>query len=122
MKVTSKLLNESMNLNRTNMKNIEQPTTREQPSYFNARESIIPRLPDTPLKQEVQPPSGKGPPPAAAPPKPPPKPPAPNGLDLTGLNGRDAMLAELKYAQTDEGKAEKARKKAEAAVKGDLNN
>ena len=60
--ITSKLLNESMNLNRTNMTNIEQPTTREQPSYFNARESIIPRLPDTPLKQEVQPPTEKGPP------------------------------------------------------------
>ena len=44
------------------MTNIEQPTTREQPSYFNARDSIIPRLPDTPLKQEVQPPTGKGPP------------------------------------------------------------
>jgi hypothetical protein len=48
-----------MNSNRTNMTNIEQPTTREQPSYFNARESIIPRLPDTPLKQEVQPPKEK---------------------------------------------------------------
>jgi hypothetical protein len=41
-----------MNLNRTNMANIEQPTNREQPSYFNARENIIPGLPDTPLKQE----------------------------------------------------------------------
>ena len=47
--ITSKLLNESMNLNRSNMTNIEQPTTREQPSYFNARESIIPKLPETPI-------------------------------------------------------------------------
>ena len=39
-----------MNLNRTNMTAVE-PTTREQPSYFIARESIIPRLPDTSLKQ-----------------------------------------------------------------------
>ena len=52
--ITSKLLNESMNSNRSNMTNIEQPTTREQPSYFNARESIIPKMPDTPLKQEMK--------------------------------------------------------------------
>lgn len=122
--ITSKLLNESMNLNRSNMTNVEQPTTREQPSYFNARESIIPKLPDTPLKQEmkeeIKPPIQTGPPPPPAPPKPPPPPKLPSppkGLDLSGLSGRDAMLAELKYAQTDEGKAEKARKKAEAAAK-----
>ncbi len=66
-----------MNLNKTSMTNIEQPTTREQPSYLNARESIIPRLPDTPLKQEVQPPTGKGPPK----PPPPPPPPPPIGID-----------------------------------------
>ena len=122
--ITSKLLNESMNSNRSNMTNIEQPTTREQPSYFNARESIIPKMPDTPLKQEmkeeIKPPIQTGPPPPPAPPKPPPPPKLPSppkGLDLTGLSGRDAMLAELKYAQTDEGKAEKARKKAETAAK-----
>jgi hypothetical protein len=72
--ITSKLLNESMNLNRSNMTNIEQPTTREQPSYFNARESIIPKMPDTPLKQEmkeeIKPPVENGPPPPPAPPKP----------------------------------------------------
>jgi hypothetical protein len=50
--ITSKMLNETMNLNRSNMTNVE-PTRTEQPSYFNARESIIPKLPDTPLKQEL---------------------------------------------------------------------
>jgi hypothetical protein len=119
--ITSKLLNESMNLNRTNMTNVEQPTTREQPSYFNARESIIPRLPDTPLKQEVQPPTGKGPPKPPPPPPPPkPPPPPPKGIDLSdkiGVDNRYAMIEEIKYAQTEEGKAEKARKRAEAAAK-----
>ena len=66
--MTSKILNESINLNRTNMTNVEQPTNREQPSYFNARESIIPVIPDTPLKQELKPPSGNGPPEAPLPP------------------------------------------------------
>jgi hypothetical protein len=79
---TSKLLNESNILNsRTNMTTMEQPTTREQPSYFNARESIIPKMPDTPLKQETQqekkPPKQSGPPPPPAPPAPPPPPPPP---------------------------------------------
>jgi hypothetical protein len=48
-----------MNLNRTNMTNVE-PSRTEQPSYFNARESIIPKLPETPkqrdIVQEVKPP------------------------------------------------------------------
>jgi hypothetical protein len=43
--ITSKLLNESMNQNRTNMTNVEQP------SYFNARDSIIPKLPETPISK-----------------------------------------------------------------------
>jgi hypothetical protein len=48
--ITSKLLSESMNVNRTNIPSVvEPPTTREQPSYFNARESIIPKLPETPI-------------------------------------------------------------------------
>ena len=51
--ITSKFLSESMNQNRTNMTNIEQPTNREQPSYFNARESIIPKLPETPISKTV---------------------------------------------------------------------
>ncbi len=42
---------------------------------------------------------------------------SPKELNLTGLSGKAAMLAELKYAQSDEGKAEKARKKAETAAK-----
>ena len=28
-------------------------TNVEQPSYFNARESIIPRLPETPIKKSI---------------------------------------------------------------------
>ena len=51
--ITSKFLSESMNQNRTNMTNIEQPTNREQPSYFNARESIIPKLPETPIPKTI---------------------------------------------------------------------
>lgn len=119
--MTSKILSESMNSNRSNMTAVE-PSKLEQPSYFNARESIIPKLPDTPIRQEVKPPTANlnGPPPP--PPPPPPitttkKNEPPKGLDLTGLSGRDAMLAELKYSQSEEGKAEKARKKAEAAAK-----
>ena len=127
--ITSKLLNESNILNsRSNMTAMEQPTTREQPSYFNARESIIPKMPDTPLKQETQqaikPPAQSGPPPPPAPPRPPapPAPPPktndqPKGLNLTGLKGMDAVTAELKYLASDAGKAEKARKKAEASAK-----
>ncbi len=41
--ITSKLLNESMNQNRTSMPSVvEPPTGRELPSHFSARESIIP--------------------------------------------------------------------------------
>ena len=123
------MLNESNILNsRSNMPTMEQPTMREQPSYFNARESIIPKLPDTPLKQEmrqeIKPPAQSGPPPPPAPPRPPapPAPPPktndqPKGLNLTGLKGMDAVTAELKYLASDAGKAEKARKKAEASAK-----
>ena len=51
--ITSKMLNETMNLNRSNITNVE-PSRIEQPSYFNARESIIPKLPETPAKTEIQ--------------------------------------------------------------------
>ncbi len=54
------MLNETMNLNRSNITTVE-PTRSEQPSYFNARESSIPELPNTPIKQEVKPPTGSGP-------------------------------------------------------------
>ena len=114
--ITSKMLNETMNFNRSNI----EPTRNEQPSYFNARESIIPKLLDTPIKQEVKPPTTKTGPPI---PPPPPTPimankkEPPKELNLTGLSGRDAMLAELKFAQSDEGKAEKERKKAEKEAK-----
>ena len=129
--MTSKILNESNLINsRTNMSAVEP--SREQPSYFNARESIIPRLPETPLKQELKP-SGNGPP--IPPPPPPPgffndKPKTDVISMITksakaagiappqgNLSGRDAMIEELRYAQSDEGKAEKAKKKAAAAAK-----
>ena len=52
--ITSRLLNEPNILNnRTNMTNIEPPTIKDQPSYFNARESIRPKIPDTSAKQEL---------------------------------------------------------------------
>ena len=38
-----------MNLYRT-----VEPPRAEQPSYFNARESIIPKLPDTPAQPEIR--------------------------------------------------------------------
>jgi len=114
--LSSKMLNETMNLNRSNI----EPTRTEQPSYFNTRESIIPRLPDTPIKQEVKPPTTNTGPPIPPPPPPPimaNKKEPQKELNLTGLSGREAMLAELKFAQSDEGKAEKARKKAEKVSK-----
>ena len=54
--ITSKILNETMNGNRSNMTAVEPPRAeptiaeppRPEPSYFAARESIIPKLPDTP--------------------------------------------------------------------------
>ena len=70
--MTSKILNESNLINsRTNTSAFEPP--RDQPSYFNARESIIPRIPETPnqnsIIQEIEP-SRKGPPVAPALPPP----------------------------------------------------
>ena len=50
--ITSKMLNETMNLNRTVEPSRPEPSriepSRPEPSYFAARESIIPKLPDTP--------------------------------------------------------------------------
>ena len=53
--ITSRMLNESNMLNsRTSMPSmVEPPTGRELPSYFSARESIIPKLPETPIKEPV---------------------------------------------------------------------
>ncbi len=42
--------------------------------------------------------------------------------DFSHLKGLDAVNAELKYLVSDEGKAEKARKKAEAASKKEAKN
>jgi hypothetical protein len=117
--ITSKLLNDTMSLNRTN---IEQTAPiREQQTFFNARESIIPRFPDTPVKNvinEVKPSESTGPPPPPAPPAPPlPPKTAAQKPNLTNLSGMAAVLEEIKYNQSEEGQAEKARKKAEAAAK-----
>ena len=54
--ITSRMLNESNMLNsRTSMSSIiEPPTGRgDLPSYFSARESIIPRLPETPIPKPI---------------------------------------------------------------------
>jgi hypothetical protein len=53
--ITSRMLNESNMLNsRTSMPSmVEPPTGRELPSYFSARESIITKLPETPIKEPV---------------------------------------------------------------------
>ena len=52
--ITSKMLNETMNLNRTVEPSRPEPSriepSRPEPSYFAARESMIPKLPDTPIK------------------------------------------------------------------------
>jgi hypothetical protein len=123
--IASRFLNESMNSNKSNLLSVE-PTLREQPSYFNARESIIPKLSETPRKemmQEIKPPvqqqtikqDVKPPPPP--PPPPAQKQPAAQKPNLSSLSGMDAIVAELKYANTEEGKAEKARKKAERESK-----
>ena len=50
--IASRVLNESMNSNKSNLLSVE-PTLREQPSYFNARESIIPKLPETPTQNKI---------------------------------------------------------------------
>ena len=115
--ITSKILNDTMSLNRTNIE--PSAPIREQPSYFNARESIIPKYPDTPVKSvinEVKPSASTGPP---EPPIPPPLPPktAAQKPNLTNLSGMAAVLEEIKYNQSEEGQAEKARKKAEAAAR-----
>jgi hypothetical protein len=55
--ITSKMLNETMNLNRTVEPTRIEPTIveppRPEPSYFAARESIIPKLPDTPKQRDI---------------------------------------------------------------------
>ena len=113
--ITSKLLNDTMALNRTN---IEPPAPiREQPSYFNARESIIPKYPDTPVRNvinEVKPSESTGPPP---PPKPPPLPPTTVAQNTKPKVTMADVLKEMEYNQSEGGKAEKARKKAEAEAR-----
>jgi hypothetical protein len=105
--------------NRPSMSNMvsEEPAKRET---LNFRESIIPKVEDTPVKTNVKPPP---PPPTGPPPPPPPPPPkikandvrpsTNTGFSAEGLNPRDAINAELKYRASDAGKAELARKKAE---------
>ncbi len=53
--ITSRMLNESNMLNsRTSMPSmVEPPTGRELSSYFSTREIIIPKLPETPIKEPV---------------------------------------------------------------------
>jgi hypothetical protein len=54
--ITSRMLNESNMLNsRTSMPSVVEPPTGrgDLPSYFSARESIIPRLPETPIPKPI---------------------------------------------------------------------
>jgi hypothetical protein len=94
-----------------------EPSRRET---LNFRESMIPKVEDTPVKTNVKPPP---PPPTGPPPPPPPPPPKVKANDVKpstntefnsgGLSGQDAINAELKYRLSEAGKAEIARKKAE---------
>jgi hypothetical protein len=103
----------------------EEPSRRET---LNFRESIIPKVEDTPVKINVKPPP---PPPTGPPPPPPPPPPKIKANDVKpstntefnsgGLTGQDAINAELKYRASEEGKAEMARKKAEKEAKKEAN-
>ena len=124
--ITSRLLNESTIPNRTNM-TYDEPIRSYEPSRretLNFRESIIPKVEDTPIKTNVKPPP---PPPPPGPPPPPPPPPKIKAHDVKpstntefnsgGLSGQDAINAELKYRASEEGKAEMARKKAEKLAK-----
>jgi len=99
----------------------EEPSRRET---LNFKESMIPKVEDTPIKTNVKPPP---PPPVGPPPPPPPPPPKTKANDVKpstntefnsgGLSGQDAINAELIYRASEEGKAEFARKKAEKEAK-----
>ncbi len=91
----TKILNESnLSNSRTNMSAVEPP--RVQQSYFNARESILPRMPGTPnqrdIIQEIKPSMGKGPPPLSPPPPPPPPPPSPPPPPVFFFDNQKKML------------------------------
>ena len=113
--------------NRPSMSNMvsEEPSRRET---LNFKESIIPKVEDTPVKTSLKPPP---PPPTGPPPPPPPPPPKIKANDVKpstntefnsgGLTGQDAINAELKYRASEEGKAEMARKKAEKEAKKEAN-
>ena len=120
--ITSRLLNESTIPNRTNM-TYDEPIRSYEPSRretLNFRESMIPKVEDTPLKTNVKPPP---PPPTGPPPPPPPPPPkvkakdvkpsTNTGFSADGLSAKEAITAELIYRASEEGKADFARKKAE---------
>ena len=109
--------------NRPSMTNMtyDEPSRRET---LNFRESIIPKVEDTPVKTNVEPP----PPPPTGPPPPPPPPPTTiktndvkpstnTGFNADGLSAKEAITKELKYRASEEGKAEFARKKAEKEAK-----
>ena len=124
--ITSRLLNESTMTNRPSMTNMttDEPSRRET---LNLRESIIPKVEDTPLKSTIKPPPFPPPPQSGPPPPPPPpphiikssdvKPPTNTEFKAGNLTGQDAINAELKYRASEAGKAEMARKKAEKEAK-----
>jgi len=113
--LTSKILNESnRTFNIPDTTNLNYSRESVEPSRtFNSRESIIPRLPDTPLPIKNE--SVK---PVNPPPPPPPPPPKQEAQKpQAGATGLDAIVQEIKYLNSEEGKAEKARKQAEAKEK-----
>ena len=130
--ITSKLLNESSFPSRTNISYDEpigtfnsvgiEPSRRDT---LNLRESMIPKVADTPIKLDVKPSPPPPPPPQTRPPPPPPPPIKANDVkpqtniefNSGGLMGQDAINAELKYRASEAGKAEMARKKAEKEAK-----
>ena len=132
--ITSKLLNESSFPSRTNISYDErapigtfnsvgiEPSRRDT---LNLRESMIPKVADTPIKLDVKPSPPPPPPPQTRPPPPPPPPIKANDVkpstntefNVGNLSGQDAINAELKYRASEAGKAEMARKKAEKEAK-----
>lgn len=121
------LLNSTLNSNNQSSFFPSRNDTQDR-SIFRARESMIPQMPDTPINirhETVKPIDIKpGPPP---PPPPPPKSlvqeikPKVSKPDPSA-QGYDAVLQELKYKTSDEGKAEKAEKAQRRAEKQARNN
>ena len=122
--LTSKILNDSnRTINLPETTNLNYTKESVEPSRtFNSRESIIPRIPDTPppkhneIVNEIKP----AVPPPPPPPPPPPKPPKEAGAVIpkdANVFSRDAMMEEMAKAITKEGREKMAQKRAQAKIK-----